>query len=645
MAALPVSLEEFIGRLDRVKPDTFKGRAGYVSRCPSCAAQGRDSSGVHLSVYVNDNRYIQPSCRGNCSKEDILSVLGLQNSDLRVDEPGTLNDKTGASKKNPVYVYTDEDGKYAFEKERIDPKKPGQKKAFPQYVRFDADGKPVSKIEKISKGTGRTYMAFPTPDEFGLNGRADVLYKLPKVRAAIARGETIYLGEGEKASDLWEDKKLPVHSCQRAGAGPGKWLPALTNQLKGAKMVVIIADRDPRLRVNDEGIGVEIKYNGEDYAKEVFLALRAERIPCQVVRSRTKGEHDDGYDHVAAGFAVSDLEIAYDLMPSKEIAGMAPETGEDFQMMERRYLWPPYLWYGQCCMFSGDSGVSKSTLTIAMMAGFSVGQLPNGGGECEPQKALYFIGDADSWQEYETLYRAHGGVPNAVRWVRGIRSLRELCDNVRDHRLSVPGCNVVVVDPFVNFMQASGYDNTSDSIQMAAAAGYLSDLARDEGLIVWMVHHDNRTGEFLGSAMLKARVRGYLQAKFHPTETGLVIVEDRKGSLLSERGEPFAYRRIRTTTYGEIEYVRNWPPVEGMPGSAEVVSKLEAAKKFLLDIQPWTKVDEVEKEAKRFGISFASIKRAKTELKASGEIEYTRFGDPDGPYFVRRRGGDPFGDD
>ncbi|NEP60619.1 MAG: hypothetical protein F6K31_27080 [Symploca sp. SIO2G7] len=80
--------------------------------------------------------------------------------------------------------------------------------------------------------------------QFGLKGyvkREDIPpYKYKEIREAIKAGQTIFIVEGEVCADaLW---KLGIPATTNIG-GSGKWRPSDTEDLKGAK-VVLVPDRD-----------------------------------------------------------------------------------------------------------------------------------------------------------------------------------------------------------------------------------------------------------------------------------------------------------------------------------------------------------------------------------------------------------------
>ncbi len=53
---------------------TRKDRRNWWTRCPSCAAAGRDQSGDNLAIQIRDPRFYK--CWAGCTKEEIRAALG-----------------------------------------------------------------------------------------------------------------------------------------------------------------------------------------------------------------------------------------------------------------------------------------------------------------------------------------------------------------------------------------------------------------------------------------------------------------------------------------------------------------------------------------------------------------------------------------
>jgi len=208
-------------------PDAEKTANGWMVVCP---AHGDTEGSLHVSP-GDDGRTLL-TCHGGCSAEDVVGAMGLGLKDLFADEPArdgrfapTVSKKETVRKKpraplgepTEVYDYTDEDGKLLYQALRYEPK------TFRQR-RPDA-----------SKWSGWDY---------SMKGQRLVLYRLPDVLAAVKRGETVYIVEGEKDANAVQALGC-VGTCNVAGAG--KWSRAYSGHLNGAR-VVILPDVDADMR-------------------------------------------------------------------------------------------------------------------------------------------------------------------------------------------------------------------------------------------------------------------------------------------------------------------------------------------------------------------------------------------------------------
>jgi putative DNA primase/helicase len=117
------------------------------------------------------------------------------------------------------YDYVDEAGKLLFQVCRYETKDLQTKKTFRQR-RPDGMGGWVWNINDVRR----------------------VIYRLPKVKAAIAKGETVFVVEGEKAVAAMEHHGFTA-TCSPGGAGKWKREYGYTEMLTGAD-VMILADLD-----------------------------------------------------------------------------------------------------------------------------------------------------------------------------------------------------------------------------------------------------------------------------------------------------------------------------------------------------------------------------------------------------------------
>jgi 5S rRNA maturation endonuclease (ribonuclease M5) len=135
-----------------------------------------------------------------------------------------------------------------------------------------------------------------------------VLYRLPRVLAAVEKGEIIYVVEGEKDADALLEAG-EVATCNPMGAG--KWRDEYSEALRGAR-VIIVADRDEA---------------GRKHAAKVAKSLEGVAADVTVVEA---AEGKDAAEHLAAGREVTEF------VPSPDRAG--PPNGTELLDALRDYL-------------------------------------------------------------------------------------------------------------------------------------------------------------------------------------------------------------------------------------------------------------------------------------------------------------------
>ena len=316
-------------------------------------------------MHERQDGWLHVFCQVGCNEHAIMASLGLRDEDRRIIPYAPATELSSIGRPHPVYTYeglkpfTAHDG-YIAEKHRFPPKEPDGRKSFVWKVRF-RDGQPIPKVQKVAQKTKREYEDYPTVSDLGMEVETEVIYRLPQVRRAIDAGKPIVLVESEKATDLSWEKGMPCTN-QGYGAGPGKWRQPHTDQLRGAREIIIVADRDKP---------------GEAYASEVFVLLRAARYKARVFRPKTTGDGDGWEDHLEAGYGIADLVAAPDLMPPRGL--QLTQFGDDFEPVEARHLVHPYLQRGKCILLDADGGcVAGDTLLDTSNGPVAISELAKG---------------------------------------------------------------------------------------------------------------------------------------------------------------------------------------------------------------------------------------------------------------------------
>lgn len=290
------------------------GSSRHSSGNWNCPTPNHERGDIKPSLHITyDGKGVGLYCHLRCETREILSAIGLGMTDL-YDEP--------LVKPEPIYYkYLSDTGEVLFAKLRYEPK------------RFS--------IKHPVNGSGW---------EDGIGGNQRVLFRLPELKDAIARGETIYVVEGEK--DVEKLRIMGVTAtCNFEGASIGKpkWRPEYTDQIKGAREVIIVADRD------EPGIA---------HARGIADLLKGSVGSVRILQSLTEGRGDDVTDHIEAGYTLDQLvpvDAPADVAKRIQHGGCildAPKVPTAVWGQDEDILWAT----GQSLIIAGHDGTGKTTL-------------------------------------------------------------------------------------------------------------------------------------------------------------------------------------------------------------------------------------------------------------------------------------------
>lgn len=190
---------------------------------------------------------------GEDTFEALVEHFGGTDNGQRRDSP-SIKVKSGAGPE-ATYPYVDADGLLLFEVCR-----------FPD------------KQFKQRRRVGNRWV-------YSLGDTKRVLYRLPEVLAAVERGQTLYVVEGEKDADRLVDQGSAATTNP---GGAGKWRDEYAEALRGAD-VVVVADRDAA---------------GEKHARQVKRSLIGAARSVRVVEALTG---KDVSDHLDSGHSLTEL--------------------------------------------------------------------------------------------------------------------------------------------------------------------------------------------------------------------------------------------------------------------------------------------------------------------------------------------------
>jgi hypothetical protein len=197
-------LERVLECLDKVSDQSLpEGKS--VVRAHSALCLAHDDRSPSLSVWLWEDGHVSIFCRAGCDQESILDSLNLTRADLTPKK-----EKQPRARFVTAYGYHDEDDRLLYQVCRYDPKE-----------------------FRIRQPDGKRW-------KYNKKGVRWVLYRLPRVRAAVAAGERVHVGEGEKDANRLLDAGL----CATTNAtGSGQWRAEYSEVLRGAD-VVLLQDND-----------------------------------------------------------------------------------------------------------------------------------------------------------------------------------------------------------------------------------------------------------------------------------------------------------------------------------------------------------------------------------------------------------------
>ncbi|QIS08801.1 toprim domain-containing protein [Nocardia arthritidis] len=261
-------------------------------------------------------------CFAGCPDHLILDSLGLGVADL-FDNHGHVRVST---RTDHVAARSDQAKPVVVKKESKLGEQTGRREVVATYSYLDSDGSLVGQVIRtrtphefgVAKGFYQRRFD-PTTQRWQLGGFDPVLYRSPEVAAAIGAGQTIWICEGEKDVDRALDLGLTA-TCNAMGAG--KFTSAHAFQLRGARRVVIVADRDVpgRAHAND--------------VREMITPLVGEVL---LVEAR---DGKDFSDHIDAGHGLGDFNLVSQLDPDYDLTNVvellpSPDAHETAEVTAR----------------------------------------------------------------------------------------------------------------------------------------------------------------------------------------------------------------------------------------------------------------------------------------------------------------------
>jgi hypothetical protein len=466
-----------LDKLDRVR------RSGNtaIASCPVTShGKGNGDREPSLSIAINEGKVLL-NCMSGCHVQDVMIAIGIDWADL-FEEPIT-NDR-------------------------------GVKVAEWTYQR--SDGTPHMIAERWQTPRGKRFVQrIPGADRTGLpSGFQPALYQLPKVLAAVAAGEEIFVVEGEKG--VAAAQHLGVVATTAPGGASKHWENYYAKWLRGASRVTVVADNDePGLR----------------HAAEIVASMRMNEIPVRAVRGAVSTDKADLYDHVLAGFGLADLRPVRlnRLHPS----GTSLSNLLNGEYPATKWVIPNLLPVG-LTMLGGAPKVGKSMIALDIALAVAHGGYALYGPKCNQGSVLYLSLDNDDESTLSARARhlsGRVGYPNEgpmeilTEYPVGRDAIAAISEWVEMERDENREPLFVVADTLARIEPE--YEGTANDRSLysgaTAAMARWSALADKAQIGIMFVHHSHKAGErgkgsdwmnlFMGSQGLAAGCKNLMMVQ------------------------------------------------------------------------------------------------------------------------------------
>jgi 5S rRNA maturation endonuclease (ribonuclease M5) len=488
------------------------------------------------------------------------------------------------------YDYTDEEGNLLFQVVRYEHKKFKQRRP---------------------DGNGGFF--------WNLNGTRRVLYRFPKVLAALEKDEPIWIVEGEKDVHALESIGFTA-TCNPGGAG--KWRPEYTEVLRDAR-VVVCPDADTTGRESARGIAKPLA--GVAQVKVVDLEpTRTDGYDVSDFLSEARNEEE----RADARRALVRLAKAAAKVPSatatREVGTVAPSS--KLRKLDVAHMVaeeaPPVPWRvepvladGALTMLFAPPGEGKSLLALTLAAGIALGEdvagLPTRQG-----KVLYVDAENGAWEIHRRV-KCLGLPAEGVALYEAASDFDLRREEAEVERLvSEEEATVLILDSLRSL--APGLDE-NDSGDCEAALAPLRRLAHERKLAVLLIHHANKGGQiYRGSSAIQAAVEityqfGRVEDDPDPARRFLRVRKMRIGPEPQKRWLRLSVERGMVLVGGAEPY-ESESQTQGAPVRDELAPRiLEAIRQPLRLADVARAVDRDPRDG--------TVRRVLERLEADGEAE------------------------
>ena len=452
----------------------------------------------------------------------------------------------------------------------------------------------------------------------------------------------VFVVEGEKDCDTLHKLGYDAVSGED-GAGPGKWRPEYTEQLKGLS-VVIFQDNDQ---------------TGKDYAQETAAAIHGVASSVQVLDLTqvwtNMPEKGDISDLVAKFGAEKSCDMIAKLISTTPQWEPPPSEAdpllslfkslEDFPEEDAKWLIPGWIPAGQISVIAADGGIGKTTLWCHIIAALSNGTtciLDPPGYTREPMKIMFLTTEDSVRKKLRKKLRLAGAnmkniiTPDFVGDRSGMLHKLKFGSEELERVLRYFRPALCVFDPIQGFTPPRV--NMGSRNEMRDCTAQLITIGEDINTTALIVCHTNKRKGACGrdriadSADIWDIARSVLMAGF-TEDQGVRYLSNEKNNyaqlqetVLFSIDSDEQIHKEGTSWRRDREYVMGAEQAKSSPMREDCKAFIMKTLHETGGAMPTADLDELITAA---GYSFSSLKRAKADLKREGNVRYFHTGSND----------------
>lgn len=481
--------------------------SSYSCRCPA-----HNDLNPSLSVTEGSDGRVLLTCHAGCSVEDICAAIGIAVADLFPRKQPVQE----AAQEGAEYIYKDEEGRPLYKKVRR------ASKEF--YI--------------LSWGVNGAW-------ENGLKTNRRVLYHLDEVKAAIAKGDRIWLVEGEKDAERLRIGGL-VATTPIEGAG-SNLSPDYVKQLENAHVALLYDEDKAGHRRRDLWRSLLV---------EKVASLKIVALPGLEFREKSGA---DVSDWLALGHTTTELQallegISPTTAASTPVGGLKAVTLYDFlgsEILPREMILDPIIPSQGLTLLYSKRGVGKTFLSLAIGCAVAAGLPLLRWRNVKATKVLYVDGEMPGNLMQDRLAQLVHGIgialpdPSYFRLVTPDLQEEGIPDisSAQGQRLigeALQDAKLLILDN-LSTLAPSLQENEADS--WAPIQSWLLKL-RKQGVSVLLVHHAGKGGRQRGTSRREDVLDAVVVLKHVEGYSGLdgasfAVHMEKARSFYGDDAEPF----------------------------------------------------------------------------------------------------------